>query len=223
MNVRDAMTTSVVTISAQASLKEAAAILAEHAFGGLPVIDHDGSVQGVVTKADILFKEGGSPPGGLRNVLHRDEVHAIVSKIQARTVGDAMSTPAITVEADASLGSVAELMLEHGVNRLPVVAGGELVGIVTRHDLVLAFARSDGEIEHDIRREALAGVPWTEDIELTVKDGEVTLRGEIDSAYDAEVVPDLIRRIPGVVSVDSELTAWNVEAEKKLLVTVHRD
>jgi CBS domain-containing protein len=223
MNVRDAMTTSVVTISAQASLKEAAAILLEHGVGGLPVLDRDGSVRGVVTKVDILFKEGGSPPDGLRNVLHRDEVHSIVSKIQARTVGDAMSTPAITIEADASLASVAELMLEHGVNRLPVVAAGELVGIVTRHDMVLAFARSDAEIEHDIRSEALASVPWTEDIELTVKDGEVTLRGEIDSAYDAEVVPDLIRRVPGVVSVDSELTAWNVEAEKKLLVKVRRD
>jgi CBS domain-containing protein len=218
------MTASVMTISPEASLKEAAAILAEHGVGGLPVLDRDGSVLGVVTDADILLKEGGeSPQGGLHKLLHRDEANALVSKIEAHTVGDAMSSPAIMVEAERSLGVAAELMLEHGVNRLPVVERGDVVGIITRHDLVRAFARSDAEIERDIREEAFSGIPWTEDLELTVKDGDVTLRGEIDSTYDAEAMPDRIRSIPGVVSVDSELAAWDVEGKKKVLVAIHRD
>jgi CBS domain-containing protein len=224
MKVKDAMTASVVTISPDASLKEAAAILAEHAIGALPVLDGDGSVQGIVTEADILLKEHGeSPQGGLRTLLHRDEVQAIEAKVTAHTVGDAMSAPAITVEAERSLALAAGLMLDHGLNRLPVVERGELVGIVTRHDLVRAFARSDSELERDIREEAFSGITWTEDLELTVKDGEVVLRGEIDSKYDAEAVPDRIRAIPGVVSVDSELSAWDLEGKKKVLVSVHRD
>jgi osmotically-inducible protein OsmY len=104
-----------------------------------------------------------------------------------------------------------------------VVEHGELVGIVTRHDLVQAFARSDAEIEQDIRKEAFGGLPWTEDLQLAVENGEVTLRGEIDTTYDAEALPDRIRRIPGVVSVDSELNAWDAAGKKKVLVSVHRD
>src|SRR5205823_12139721 len=114
-------------------------------------------------------------------------------------------------------------MLDNGINRLPVVDGNELVGIVTRHDLVRALARSDTEIEHDIREEALSGLTWTEDLMVTVENGEVTLRGEVDTKYDAEAVPDRVRRIPGVVSVDSELSGWDLEGKRKVLVTIHRD
>jgi CBS domain-containing protein len=224
MKVKDAMTTSVITISPDASLKEAAALFAEHAVGGLPVLDGSGSVMGVVTEVDILLKESGeSPQGGLRGLLHRDETQALESKVNAHTVEEAMSSPAITVEAERSVALAAGLMLDHGVNRLPVVERGELVGIITRHDLVRAFARSDSELERDIREEAFSGISWTEDLQLTVKNGEVVLRGEIDSKYDAEAVPDRIRAIPGVVSVDSELSAWDLEGKKKVLVSIHRD
>jgi CBS domain-containing protein len=225
MKVRDAMTAGAVTISAKASLKEAAAILAEHTIGGLPVVDGSGSLLGVVTEADILLKESGEPPsaGGIHRLLHRDEASTLASKVTAHTVEDAMSAPAITVDANRSLSHAAGLMLDHGVNRLPVLDGRQLVGIITRHDLVRAFARSDAELEQDIRDEALAGISWTESLQLTVRSGEVTLRGEVDSRYDAESMPDMIRRIPGVVSVDSELTAWDAEGRKKVTVSVHRD
>jgi osmotically-inducible protein OsmY len=61
-----------------------------------------------------------------------------------------------------------------------------------------------------------------EDLRLNVEDGEVTLRGEVDSNYDAEALPAAIRRIPGVVGVDSSLTAWDVERGRKVLVTARR-
>jgi CBS-domain-containing membrane protein len=223
MKVRDAMTPRVITVTPEASLKEAAVMLTDHAIGGLPVLEGDGSLVGVVTEADILVKEGGEPPSsGLQRLLHRDEASALEAKVQARTVREAMSTPAVTVEADRSISLTAGLMLEHGINRLPVIDHGELVGIVTRHDLVRAFARSDEAIEQDIRDEAFAGVSWTESLRLMVQNGEVTLRGEVDSKFDAEAMPELIRRIPGVVSVDSELTTWDVEGKKKIQVSAHR-
>ncbi|HSI98218.1 MAG TPA: CBS domain-containing protein [Gaiellaceae bacterium] len=178
---------------------------------------------GVITEADIVLKERAEVARrGWRRFLHPREASALAAKIEARTVGEAMSAPAITAEARWPVAEAAESMLEHGVNRLPVLEAGRLVGIITRHDLVRAFARSDSEIEKDIREEALRGLALTEDLELRVRDGEVTIRGEVDSKYDAESLPDLVRRVPGVVGVDSELRAWDVEKERKVVVTAHR-
>jgi CBS domain-containing protein len=223
MKVRDAMTTGVKTVRPDTSLKDAAAILAEHRIGGMPVVDDEGHVLGVVSKADILVKERAeSPYRGLHGLLHHGEASAVATKVEARSAGEAMSSPAITVEPSYSVASVAELMIDEGVNRLPVVEDGELVGIITRHDLVRAFVRSDSEIEREIRAEALQGLAWPEALALTVRDGDVTLRGEVDSVFEAEGLPGAIRRIPGVVSVDSELVGWDAESNRKVTVSVRR-
>ena len=74
--------------------------------------------------------------------------------------------------------------------------GNDLVGIITRHDLVRAFARSDSEIEQEIREDAFVGLDRTVRLELDVNQGEVLLRGEVESPYDAEALPERIRRIP---------------------------
>lgn len=224
MKVKDAMTASVKTIRPEASLKDAAAVFAEQRIGGLPVVADGGQVLGVITEADILLKERAElPPGGWRSLFRRRQAKALAAKVEARTVGEAMSAPAITAEDWWSVPFAAELMLEYGVNRLPVVKDGKVVGIITRHDLVCAFARSDAEIEQDIRDEVFGGMFVPEELELDVQDGEVTLRGEIDYKPDAETLPSLIRRVPGVVRVDSELTAWDLETDEHVLVTVHRD
>jgi osmotically-inducible protein OsmY len=97
------------------------------------------------------------------------------------------------------------------------------VGILTRHDLVRAFARSDSEIAAEIRDEAFRGLSWTEDIAFEVDKGEVTLRGKVDTRFDAELLPDLVRSIPGVVGVDSELTGWDPDRNEEVAVEVRRD
>jgi CBS domain-containing protein len=161
------------------SLKDAAAILAEHRIGGLPVVDDGSAVLGVITCADILLKERAeSPAGGLRKLLHDREAKALEAKVEAHTVGEAMSTPPITAEENWLLSEAADEMLERGVNRLPVVEHDRLVGIITRHDLVRAFARGDAEIERDIRDEALLGLSWPDGLDVKVENGEVTLRGD---------------------------------------------
>jgi CBS domain-containing protein len=220
MKVKDAMTTDVKTVGPATSLKDAAAILAEHKISGLPVVD-DGRVVGVVSEAEIVVKERGEVPHhGLSGLLHRREATALATKVEARTVGEAMSSPAITIEPWESLAGAAAMMIENGVNRLPVVEEDELIGILTRADLVRAFARGDREIERDIREHAMLGITFPEDLELKVENGDVTLRGKIDSKLDAEVLPTVIRRIPGVVSVDAELECWDPEAERKVVVAV---
>jgi osmotically-inducible protein OsmY len=103
------------------------------------------------------------------------------------------------------------MMLEHGINRLPVVQAGRLLGIVTRADLVRAFARSDEEIAEEIReavalQEAMSfGIA---PIEVRVEAGEATLSGTVPSRDDAEVLANVAGNVPGVVSVRSDV-AWS--------------
>ena len=88
------------------------------------------------------------------------------------------------------------------------VEDGKLVGIVTRADLVRAFVRSDAEIAQEIRDDVVVREVWLDkhSVQVEVEDGEVTLAGTLDNRADAEVLEALVRRVPGVVGVDSKLT-----------------
>lgn len=225
MNITDAMTRSVTTIPPEASLKDAAEMFDMRGIGGAPVVGSDGRVEGVITETDIVLKERGVVPrrGWLRSLVQPAADADVAAKVEARTVADAMSAPAITANARTTIADVADMMIEHGVNRLPVLDDDDkLVGIITRHDLVRAFARSDSAIEQEIRSEAFRGLALPEQIQVDVHDGDVTLRGEVESRYDAEALPRIVRRVPGVVAVDSELQAWDGEKQRKVVVTAHR-
>ena len=98
-------------------------------------------------------------------------------------------------------------MLEHCVNRLPVVDGTQLRGIVTRADLVRAFIRPDVEIAHQVQDEVLRRKLWikAEDVQVSVERGSVRLQGHVESEKVARKVESLVRDLPGVVEVDSYL------------------
>src|SRR5581483_6940637 len=154
MDVEHLMTRDVVTVSPETPLKEVAAILADRGISGLPVCGAGGEVLGVVSEADILHKERGLPRGRASVfdwLFARSDEDA--NKLAARTAGEAMTAPAITIDAGRPVAEAAALMLDRGINRLPVVHAGELVGIVTRADLVRAFRRSDEEIAREIRQD----------------------------------------------------------------------
>ncbi len=107
-------------------------------------------------------------------------------------------------------------MIDAQVNRLPVVDDNdELVGIVTRADLVRAFVRSDADIAREIREDVILHTLWIvpDELTITVDNGAVTLGGEVETKSDAELLPEFVRRVPGVISVDSRLT-WRVEENR---------
>ena len=120
-----------------------------------------------------------------------------------------MSTPAQTITPDRPLAEAATIMLDEGVNRLPVVdTDGKLVGLVSRGDLVRAFARPDDEIRREIEEDVVRKTLWLDPatLDVTVTNGIVTLAGDVASAADAELLPTLTREVPGVVQVSSSLT-----------------
>jgi CBS domain-containing protein len=208
MRVEKIMTRDVVTVAAGTPLKEVAALLAANHISGVPVADPDGTVLGVVSEADILCKEQGFPPnpGRVSGWLLR-RMDGELDKIGARRAADAMTAPALTVRPAQQVSEVARLMVGHRINRLPVVADGRLVGIVSRADLVRAFNRPDAELEHEIREEVLFGVfvLSPDAFDVTVKDGVVRIEGTVRTAVDAESITRHVRGVPGVLDVTSEL------------------
>jgi CBS domain-containing protein len=220
MKVEELMTTDVRAVAPELSLKDAAALLAENRIGGMPVLNDSGTPVGVISKADIVIKERGQlPRRSWWRVFGGNDDDATAAKVNAQTVGEAMSSPAITIAPDSSVSIAADRMVECGVNRLPVVQRDRLVGILTRHDLVRVFARDDAEIEQDIRADAFEGLTWPDAIQIDVRGGEVTMRGQADTLADAKLLPVQVRHVLGVVSVDSELSAWDHAAEKLVKIS----
>lgn len=211
MRVAELMTTDVVTVAPETPLRDAAALLATKRISGLPVIDDAGRVVGVLSEADILVKAGGATRGHrLLGWLLESDVD-LEDKIAAKTVGDAMSAPVLTIESDRRVHEAAKLMAAEGINRLPVVEDDRLVGIITRADVVRAFARSDAEIADEINDEILRRTLWLEpgNVTVAVENGAVTLEGEVESDADAELLPVFVSRVPGVISVRTNVRARN--------------
>ncbi len=217
MIVSQLMSTDVATVRPDTSLKDVAALLATQRISGLPVVQ-DGEILGVVSEADIVYKERGPSQThqGMLGRLFTGKADADRVKLAARTAGEAMTAPAITISPRRRVAEAARLMIEKSVNRLPVVDKGRLVGIVTRADLVRAFTRSDEEIEREIREEVVVRTFWMspEDVEIMVLDGVVTLRGTLDTHTLAELLPRFAQAVPGVVTVDAEL-GWRVDDRKR--------
>ncbi len=213
MRVENLISRDVVTVGPETPLKEVAAILSRHRISGVPVCDAGRHVLGVVSEADILRKEEGRAPSATGPLSWLFEAHdELLVKVSARTAGEAMTSPAITIEPGRPVSEAARLMLERQVNRLPVVLEGKLVGIVTRADLVRAFHRPDEEIVREISEDVLLGTLWIspDRVTISVERGEVSLAGETENRTQAELAVAYVRRVPGVVDVHSELT-WLVD------------
>jgi CBS domain-containing protein len=209
MKVSDVMTKDVVTVTPETPLKEVARVLVEKRVSGLPVVS-DGKVVGVVSEGDLLFKERGpSERKGMLGWLLDPHGTEARLKLDATSVAEAMTMPPVTIESRRPLPVAAALMLERGVNRLPVVDAGSLVGIVTRADLVRAFARDDAQIKQEIEDEVFRRGMWLDDpggIRVSIDGGQVRLDGEVDRRTEAEVAETLVGQVTGVVAVDSHLT-----------------
>lgn len=218
-SVREVMTTPVLSVRRTTPLKEVAQLLVENNISGLPVVDVDGTVLGVVSEADLLMKEAGEPA-----VTHRPLARVIgetrtsraqLDKVHATRTADAMTAPAVTIESSRPISEAARLMTVRNINRLPVVDDGRLTGIVTRADIVRAYARSDEELEDTIRQDVLHRSLWLDpsSFEVHVKDGVASISGSVDRKSTAEMIRDATSVVPGIVEVDTSIT-WTMNDDR---------
>jgi len=209
MKVEDVMTREVATVEPATPIKDVARLLVERRISGAPVVEADGTVVGVVSEGDILVKER-DRAGSVSLLAHLLDVDPPVgAKHDACDAADAMTAPAVTIRRARPLHEAAALMLDRGVNRLPVVdEHSRLVGIVTRADLVRAFARTDEEIEREIRDDVLRRVMLAppDRFAVDVEGGEVTIEGPVVDQQSADALIRLVERVPGVVLVRSRIS-----------------
>jgi CBS-domain-containing membrane protein len=212
--VGSVMTTDVVRAEYGTPFKEVARLIADHRISGLPVVDEDGKVLGVVSETDLMLHQATTPDP--YEPRHRTRLADLTpaakrqaAKSRARTAGGLMTAPAVTVHADDTIVQAARTMARRGVERLPVLdAEDRLVGIVTRRDLLQVFLRPDEEIRNEVIDEILVRTLWLppRGVEVSVTEGVVTLAGHMERKSETEIAVSMTRRIYGVVDVVDNLT-----------------
>jgi CBS domain-containing protein len=207
--VKDVMATKVVAVRENASYKEILTAMGSFRISACPVLDSAGQVIGVVSEADLLPKEIGQEPfSGPGRLLRSSGRHGELAKAAALTAAELMSAPPITIGPEASVTEAARQMHECGVKRLPVVSqDGQLVGIVSRIDVLSVYARPDSQLRDEVIREVITGKFRLdpEEFEVTVASGIVTVTGQ---AGDPALGPGLvsaIRQVEGVIDVRDKI------------------
>jgi CBS domain-containing protein len=203
--VRDVMTTDVAAVEKTATYHEIARLMSERAVNAVPVLDGRQRVLGMVSEADMLRKQErrfGRAGTGLHRRTRRE-----LAQATARTAGQLMATPPITIHPDAPLGAAARQMNGHHIRRMPVVdSSGRLLGIVSRRDLLRVFLRPDDDIAADVR--AIIADILLEDtasITVSVHHGMITLAGSLSSPEVGQAAVRLAGDVDGAVGVIDRL------------------
>lgn len=148
LQARDIMTKAVLTVSPETLVSDLARTLAGKNIGGVPVVDADGRLVGIVTQSDLVERaqELELPPA--LNILDfhlylqiPSHLFRKVEKMLGATVADIMSPNPVTVSPDTTVPRLATLMARQKVHTLPVLEAGKIVGIIGKMDLVRALAR----------------------------------------------------------------------------------
>jgi len=195
----------VVAVTRDATFKDMAATMSRYRIGALPVIDADQRVIGVVSEADLLVKEALAHRGAIDGLVHHKEVQ----KAEGVTADDLMTHPAVTVRPGDSVGHAARLMYRLRIKRLPVVdAGGGLVGLVSRTDLLAVYDRPDEQIREAITNQVIPDelLEDPRQFAVTVQAGVVTLQGSPKTAALGHDIVHKVRHVPGVVAVRDRLS-----------------
>ncbi len=222
MNAADIMTGDVLTVNSEASVLDAARTMLQHRVSGMPVVDENRKLVGMLTEGDLLHRaETGTErhrAHWLELLLGPGRAAADYTAAHARKVDEVMTDQVVSIAPDTTLAEAAALMERHKVKRLPVVANGKLVGIVSRADFLRALIEraekdaatpaSDEEIRARIQAE-IDRQSWAPRaaLRIAVRSGVVELSGSITDERERAALRVLCENIAGVKSIVDHL-AW---------------
>jgi CBS domain-containing protein len=204
MTAADVMVSNVITVNANADIRDVAKIMLTNHISAVPVIDEQGELVGIISEGDLIRRPeiGTERPRSWwldalnTNARHIDEF----VRSRSRKVSDVMTCDVVTAKPDDSLGHIAALLEKNRIKRVPIVSGGKIVGIVSRANLVQALASLNvGRIERTAR-------------------GDAQLRGEVFARM--QEAPRTMLALPNVIVHDGTVQLWGIicsEADRKVI------
>lgn len=242
MKVSDVLTRNAISIEPDAEVLRAVRLMLQNRISGLPVLEVDGRLVGILTEGDLLRRqETGTEPRRSRWMefllgpgrLADEYVH-----VHGRRVREVMTTDLVTIDADATLDQVVELMQKHQIKRLPVMSDGKMVGIVSRANLLHALASlaaeagppvlDDERIRERIMSELMTG-GWAPVslVNVVVRNGVVDLWGAIIDDRQRKAILVAAENVPGVKEVRDHMTwidpasgsIWSADAPQTAAVS----
>ena len=223
MNVADLMTRDVIAVSPSTPIHDAARLMVDHGVSGLPVVNERGVVVGIITEGDLIVRQKERSPKRRSwwalFLADADRLAREAREYQRAagiTVGEVMSRDIVTAGPEWPVETAASMLDRLHIRRLPVVdAGGQLVGLVSRADLIKALAvtpgrsgapLADAELAAEMRAR-LEAEPWVSDHSLVVEaiDGVLLIWGTVESEAERSAIHTMARAIDGCRGVDGNL------------------
>lgn len=222
MKVEQVMTRKVVTTTSATPIHEAARLMVEHAVSGLPVVDQAGRVVGILSEGDLIMRQRRRERLPWWRLFFQDgeRLARNYQKAVGTTVGEVMTSAVISVSPDLPVESAAAILEQHHVRRLPVVADGCLVGVVSRGDLIKALAATlvpagstapDTALVSEMRAR-LASEPWVTNrgIVVQAREGVLAVWGMVATEAEKSAIETMARALPGARGLENHLV---VQAE----------
>lgn len=217
MKIEEIMTRKVITVRPGATIHEAAQLMVDHGVNGLPVVDEGGRVVGIVSEGDLILRQRPRERIPWWRLFFGDgeQLARDYQKAHGTIVAEVMTRSVICVDPNLPIESAALILDERRISRLPVVAGGKLVGILSRGDLIKALAKapagegaplSDSQLVSEMKHR-LYEEPWVSNRGIVVhaRDGILSLWGLVATETEKSAIETMARTIEGAKGIDSHL------------------
>ena len=228
MKAADVMVSTVITVPPEASVQDVANVLMTNRISAVPVVTAGGDLVGIISEGDLIRRVETDTDHRrswwIELLLGRGPLAAEYVKSHSRKVSDLMSRDVITARPETPLRDVAGLLEKNGIKRVPIVADGKLVGIVSRANLVQALAVQKKPVEAQppaddlaIREAVMArldGKLWTKfaPVNIIVRNGIVDIWGIVDTETVRQAIRVAVEETPGVRGINDNLSVQSVAA-----------
>lgn len=214
---REIMTSPVITATPETPFREIAMLMLHHRVSGLPVVDDSGRLLGIISEADLIRKEEQPLPqptivGWHGRSLWLERLVDRHQKATGMTARDLMTENVVTATEETKAHELAHLMLARGVNRIPIVREGRVVGIVTRADILKVFVRTDTALAASITQALLHDL-WIDPsaLAITCTNGVVAIAGQVDRQSDKEFIIKWVKSVDGVVGLNADGLTYRID------------